>query len=357
MTRPIVARIDLAALSNNLRYVRQCAPSSRLWAVVKANAYGHGLRHLWATMSAQADGFALLNIEDGIWLRQAGWQGPVLLLEGFFDADELHACDQYGFTSAVHSDWQLALLEHARLSAPLAVYLKLNSGMNRLGFPPALARERLARLRAMPQVGEVTLMAHFADADKPEGVLAPLQRLAAGTHGLSEPRCYANSAAVLWHPQTHHQWVRPGIILYGASPSGNWQDIAASGLMPVMSLHSKIIAVQALRKGDTVGYTSRWQAPEERRIGIVAAGYADGFPRHAPDGTPVLVDGVKTAIVGTVSMDMLAIDLTPCPGAVPGSDVELWGKRLPVDDVAGAAGTVGYELLSALAPRVPIVVK
>ncbi len=357
MTRPIAAHIDLAALSNNLHRVRQYAPASRLWAVVKANAYGHGLRALWTTMATHADGFALLNIEDGIWLRQAGWEGPVLLLEGFFDADELRMCEQYGFTTALHSDWQLALLEQTRLRVPLGVYLKLNSGMNRLGFPPLLARERLTRLQALPQVGEITLMAHFADADKPDGVQAPLQRLAAGTQGLSEPRCYANSAAVLWHPQTHHQWIRPGIILYGASPSGNWQDIAASGLTPVMSLHSKIIAIQTLHKGDTVGYTSRWQAPGERRIGIVAAGYADGFPRHAPDGTPVLVDGVKTHIVGTVSMDMLAVDLSPCPGALPGSEVELWGKRLPVDEVAGAAGTVGYELLSALAPRVPLVVK
>ena len=185
MTRPIAAHIDLAALSNNLHRVRQYAPASRLWAVVKANAYGHGLRALWTTMATHADGFALLNIEDGIWLRQAGWEGPVLLLEGFFDADELRMCEQYGFTTALHSDWQLALLEQTRLRVPLGVYLKLNSGMNRLGFPPLLARERLTRLQALPQVGEITLMAHFADADKPDGVQAPLQRLAAGTQGFA----------------------------------------------------------------------------------------------------------------------------------------------------------------------------
>lgn len=198
-------------------------------------------------------------------------------------------------------------------------------------------------------------MTHFASADTAEGITEPMNLIEACSQTMRGPRCLANSAAALWHPQAHADWVRPGIVLYGASPSGNWQDIAATGLKPVMRLSSQIIAVQSLQDGDRVGYGGRFSAAGAQRIGIVACGYADGYPRHAPDGTPVLVDGIKTGVVGTVSMDMLAVDLTPCPAARIGTPVELWGTALPVDDVAQAAGTLGYELLSALAPRVPIV--
>lgn len=198
-------------------------------------------------------------------------------------------------------------------------------------------------------------MSHFANADSPDGIARPLQVIEQALEGIDAPRSLANSAATLWHPETHHQWVRPGIVLYGASPSGRWQDIAGCGLQPAMTLKSEIIGVQTLKAGDGVGYGSRWRARGEQRIGIVACGYADGYPRTAPNGTPVLVDGSRTGTLGMVSMDMLAVDLTPCPQAGIGSPVELWGSQIKIDDVAAAAGTIGYELMCALAPRVPVV--
>lgn len=354
MSRPIVATLDLQALRQNLQVVRRAAPNSRIWSVVKANAYGHGLDRVWSALGA-TDGFAMLNLEEAILLRERGWKGPVLLLEGFFHADELALFDKYRLTTSLHSNWQVKALANAKLNAPLDVYLKINSGMNRLGFAPERVHSVWQQLRDIKNVGQLTLMAHFADADKPDGIDEPMRRIGQAAEGIDAPRSLANSAATLWHPRAHFDWVRPGIALYGASPSGQWRDIATSGLQPVMSLKSEIIGIQNLKAGDTVGYGSRYRADQERRIGIVACGYADGYPRQAPDGAPVLVDGVRTGIVGTVSMDMLAVDLTPCPQAGIGSPVELWGSAIKVDDVASAAGTVGYELLTALAPRVPVV--
>lgn len=354
MSRPIVASLDLQALRQNLQVVRRAAPHSLVWSVVKANAYGHGLDRVWSALGA-TDGFAMLNLEEAILLRERGWKGPVLLLEGFFHADELTLFDKYRLTTSLHSNWQVKALANAKLNAPLDVYLKINSGMNRLGFAPERVHSVWQQLRDIKNVGQLTLMAHFADADKPDGIDEPMRRIGQAAEGIDAPRSLANSAATLWHPQAHFDWVRPGIALYGASPSGQWRDIATSGLQPVMSLKSEIIGIQNLKAGETVGYGSRYRADQERRIGIVACGYADGYPRQAPDGAPVLVDGVRTGIVGTVSMDMLAVDLTPCPQAGIGSPVELWGNAIKVDDVASAAGTVGYELLTALAPRVPVV--
>ncbi|HFZ8993183.1 TPA: catabolic alanine racemase DadX [Citrobacter freundii] len=354
MTRPVHASLDLQALKQNLAIVRQAAPDARVWSVVKANAYGHGIDRIWNALAA-TDGFALLNREEAVILRERGWKGPILMLEGFFDADDLPFYDTWRLTTCVHSNWQLKALQNARLNAPLDVYVKVNSGMNRLGFPPERLQTVWQQLRALPNVGEMTLMSHFACAEQPEGIQQAMRRIEQAVEGLECHRSLANSAATLWHPQAHFDWVRPGIILYGASPSGRWQDIANTGLKPVMTLSSKIIGVQTLKAGERVGYGGRYCATGEQRIGIVAAGYADGYPRHAPDGTPVLVDGVRTRLVGTVSMDMLAVDLTPCPQAGIGTPVELWGKEIKIDDVAGAAGTVGYELMCALAPRVPVV--
>ncbi|WP_372491242.1 alanine racemase [Klebsiella pneumoniae] len=327
MTRPVVASIDLLALRQNLQIVRRAAPGSRLWAVVKANAYGHGVARVWSALSA-ADGFALLNLEEAILLREQGWKGPILLLEGFFHADELAVLDQYRLTTSVHSNWQIKALQQAKLRAPLDIYLKVNSGMNRLGFMPERVHTVWQQLRAISNVGEMTLMSHFAEAENPQGIVEPMRRIEQAAEGLDCPRSLANSAATLWHPEAHFDWVRPGIVLYGASPSGQWQDIANTGLKPVMTLRSEIIG---------------------------ACGYADGYPRVAPSGTPVLVDGVRTTTVGRVSMDMLAVDLTPCPQAGIGAPVELWGKEIKIDDVAASSGTVGYELMCALAPRVPVV--
>ncbi|WP_312750552.1 catabolic alanine racemase DadX [Atlantibacter hermannii] len=353
MARPIVARLDLQALRQNLQVVRAAAPHSRVWSVVKANAYGHGLDRVWSSLST-TDGFAMLNIEEAILLRERGWKGPILMLEGFFHADELALFDQYRLTTSLHSNWQVKVLANAKLNAPIDVYLKINSGMNRLGFAPDRVQTVWQQLRGLKNVGQLTLMAHFADAEQPEGIADPMARIEQAAEGLDCPRSLANSAATLWHQEAHYDWVRPGIVLYGASPSGEWRDVATSGLKPVMTLNSEIIGIQNLKAGDTVGYGSLYKASGEQRIGIVACGYADGYPRQAPTGTPVMVEGVRTQTVGRVSMDMLAVDLTPCPQAGIGSSVELWGDNIKIDDVAAPSGTVGYELMCALAPRVPV---
>lgn len=353
MSRPIVATIDTGALRHNLAVARQAAPRSRLWSVVKANAYGHGIARVWQSLSG-TDGFALLNLEEAILLRESGWNKPILLLEGFFHADELPLLDRYRLTTSVHSNWQIQALAKAKLAAPLDVYLKMNSGMNRLGFQPEQVQQAWRKLRALPNVGEMTLMAHFAEAESSDGIAGPMARIEQAAEGLNCARSLANSAATLWHDQTHFDWVRPGIILYGASPSGDWQDIASCGLRPAMTLNCEIIGVQSLKRGDGVGYGARYRAGGEQRIGIVACGYADGYPRHAPTGTPVWVEGVRTQVVGAVSMDMITVDLTPCPQAGIGSQVEMWGENIKIDEVAKAAGTVGYELMCALAPRVPV---
>ncbi|WP_312122814.1 catabolic alanine racemase DadX [Pantoea vagans] len=355
MSRPIVATINQQALRHNLTVVRQAAPASRVWSVVKANAYGHGIDRVREALSA-TDGFALLNMEEAILLREQGWKKPILLLEGFFQPEDLQLIDRYRLTTSVHSNWQIKALASASLSAPVDIYLKMNSGMNRLGFRPEQVSGAWQKLRALSNVGEMTLMAHFADAENPQGLIAPLQRVEQAAEGLNCPRSLSNSACTLWHPEAHFDWVRPGIILYGASPSGDWQDIAGSGLKPVMTLSSEIIAVQQLQAGDGVGYGYRYHASTAQRIGVVACGYADGYPRHAPTGTPVCVDGVMTQVVGAVSMDMITVDLTPCPQAGIGSSVELWGEQVKIDQVPKAAGTVGYELMCALAPRVPVTV-
>lgn len=354
MSRPVLASIDLPALRQNLQIVRRAAPASRLWAVVKANAYGHGLSRVWSALSG-ADGFAMLNLEEAILLREHGWKGPILMLEGFFHADELALFDKYRLTTSVHSNWQIKALQQAKLHAPLDIYVKVNSGMNRLGFMPDRLHTVWQQLRVLNNVSAMTLMSHFADAENPQGIIEPMRRIEQAAEGLDCPRSLANSAATLWHPEAHFDWVRPGIVLYGASPSGQWQDVANSGLKPVMTLSSEIIAVQNLQAGEVVGYGGRYRTSGDQRIGIVACGYADGYPRVAPDGTPVLVDGVRTHTVGRVSMDMLAVDLTPCPQAGIGAPVELWGKEIKIDDVASACGTVGYELMCALAPRVSVV--
>ncbi|BBV66404.1 TPA: catabolic alanine racemase DadX [Kluyvera ascorbata] len=354
MSRPVLATIDLQALKQNLGIVRRAAGGARVWSVVKANAYGHGLDRIWNALR-ETDGFAMLNLEEAILLRERGWKGPILLLEGFFHADELELFDKYRLTTSVHSNWQIKALQNARLHAPIDIYLKVNSGMNRLGFAPERIHTVWQQLRGISNVGAMTLMSHFAQSELIDGVAEQMQRIEQAAEGLECPRSLANSAATLWHPETHFDWVRPGIVLYGASPSGQWQDIANTGLKPVMSLSSQIIGIQNLKPGDAVGYGSRYRAKEEQRIGIVACGYADGYPRIAANGTPVLVDGIRTGTVGAISMDMLAVDLTPCPQAGIGTAVELWGQEIKIDEVAASAGTVGYELMCALAPRVPVV--
>ncbi|KFK94445.1 MULTISPECIES: catabolic alanine racemase DadX [unclassified Serratia (in: enterobacteria)] len=353
MPRPIIATLHLDAFTNNLQVARRYAPGAKVWSVVKANAYGHGLKNVWRSM-AQTDGFALLDLAEAVLLRESGWNGPILLLEGFFQPEDLQLIDRYRLVTAVNSDWQLQAIVEARLQAPLDVYLKLNSGMNRLGFAPERFHSVWLKAQELRNIASLTLMSHFATADSDEGVVQQMATIERATAAISLPRCLANSAATLWHPTTHGSWVRPGIILYGASPTGQWHDVADIGLQPAMTLSSEIIGIQNLKQGDRVGYSGRYTATGPQRIGIVACGYADGYPRHAPNATPVWVDGVLTGTLGSVSMDMMMVDLTPCPLATIGTPVELWGRNLPVDDVASVAGTLGYELLTGLAARVTI---
>jgi len=353
MPRPISATIHTHALVHNLAVVRQRAPHSKLWAIVKANAYGHGLARVFPGLRS-TDGFGLLNLDEAVRLRDLGWAGPILLIEGFFQPTDIDLIDRYSLTTVIHCDEQMRMLEAARLSRPVNIQLKMNSGMNRLGYTPERFRAAWERARACANIGQIALMTHFSDADNARGVAHQMEAFERGAQGIAGTRCLAASAALLWHPATQFDWVRPGIALYGASPSGVAADIAGVGLQPAMTLESALIATQSLQPGQTVGYGSLFTAPAPMRIGVVACGYADGYPRSAPEGTPVRVGGVLTRIVGRVSMDMLTVDLTPCPEANIGARVELWGAALPIDDVAQACGTVGYELMCAVAPRVMV---
>ncbi len=355
MPRPIRASFKLSALRHNLGVARRHAPKSRVWAVVKANAYGHGLLRAAQALAA-ADGYALLDLNDAVRLREAGSAKPMLLLEGIFQPADLAIVDQYGLTTVVHDVEQILMLERARLSSQIAVCLKLNTGLNRLGFTGAGVRAAYSRLQAGGKVGTISLMTHFADADGPAGVARQLARFSEWTAGLQGEVTLANSAAILRYSETHADWMRPGIMLYGCSPFAE-VSAEALGLQPLMTLTSEIIAVQDLKPGDRVGYGGTFEAARPMRVGVVACGYADGYPRHAPGfrdrATPVVVAGERAHTVGRVSMDMLCVDLSAIPQARVGSPVILWGEGLPADDVAASAGTVSYELLCALAARVP----
>ncbi len=353
MSRPIEALFNAAALAHNYQLIQQHAPAARTLAVIKANAYGHGVERVVAALPA-ADGFAILEIETAIQLRRSGITQPLLLLEGVFTAAELLNCAIYDLSITVHSAVHIEWLEQAQLARPIKVFLKLNTGMNRLGFPASSAKEWSARLRKCPNVSEITLMMHFATADEPQiGIAMQWQRFCAATADLDLPISAANSAAIFAYPHVQGNWVRPGVALYGASSFAT-QTAASLGLQAVMSLRSQVIAVQTLQVGDTVGYGATLTAEHEMKIGIVACGYADGYPRHAPTGTPVWVEGQRTRLLGRVSMDMLCIDLTPWPNLGIGSQVELWGAHLPIDEVATAAGTISYELMCALTARVAV---
>ena len=351
--RPLFATIDSGALRHNLEVVRRHAPRSRILAVVKANAYGHGLKRAAAALSA-ADGFALLELDDAVRLREAGFAGRIVLLEGFFEPGELPLLLAHRLDPVVHCMDQVAALDLLPAGGMLEVFLKANTGMNRLGFPPSEFPLALERLQRNPRVGGITLLTHFANADAPRGIDWQRERVRRLPGYGSLPTCLANSAAILRYPEAHGDWVRPGIMLYGCSPFPEGTGGEAD-LKPVMALESSIIAVQELRPGDEVGYGGAFRAERGMRVGVVACGYADGYPRHAPTGTPVLVAGRLTRTLGRVSMDLLCADLTAIPEAGVGSRVVLWGEGAPVERVAAAAGTVGYQLLAALAPRVRIV--
>jgi alanine racemase len=361
MPRPIEALIHHDALAHNLARARACAPDARVWAVVKANAYGHGIERAYAGLSG-ADGFALLDLAEAERVRALGWRGPVLLLEGCFEPRDLETCSRLNLWHTVHHAAQIDMLAAHKTHVPHRVFLKMNSGMNRLGFRPEAYRSAWLRLSALPQVEDVALMTHLSDADGPRGIAHQLDAFERATAELPGQRTLANSAATLrfaaQDARVRGDWVRPGIMVYGSSPDYPEKTIADWDLQPAMSLRARVIAVQQVRRGESVGYGSRFTAPRDMRIGVVACGYADGYPRVLAPDSPVLVDGVRTRLVGRVSMDMLTVDLEPVPAAGLGSEATLWGRSgdgavLAIDEVAHAAGTVGYELMCALAPRVP----
>lgn len=353
--RPIRARFDPAALRHNHAVARHHAGSARIWSVVKANAYGHGLERTVATLADVADGFALIELESAIALREAGLRQPILMLEGCYSAEELPSFSGNHLTPVFHSLAQVEAFCALALPVRLPVYLKLNTGMNRLGLEAGELDEALAMLAATSSAGSITLMTHFADADGESGIAWQMERLQSMCAGRSLPLSLANSAALLRFPEARGDWARPGIMLYGSSP---FPDRSAEdlGLKPVMTLESQLIAVRDIAAGDHVGYGCLFTAEEPMRIGVVACGYADGYPRHAPTGTPILVGGQRTRTLGRVSMDKLCVDLTGLEKVSHGgTPVTLWGEGLPADEVAAAAGTISYELFCALADRVPVV--
>ena len=357
MPRPIRATISAGALTHNFMVAKAYAGGAKLWAVLKANAYGHGVERAARALAA-ADGFAVLDLQEAARLRLAGVTQPILLLEGFFKPADIPFLHKYSLTPVVHNPEQVEMLRLAALPGEIDVYLKANTGMNRLGFTVENLRPAYNALRMHPQVRNLTLMTHFADADGPSGVKAQmdwLEELVRPIEGLKQvPRSLANSAALIRFPEARGDWVRPGIMLYGCSPFGLERPAGALDLKPAMTLASELIATQHLQPGERVGYGFSYEAAGEMTIGIVACGYADGYPRHAPSGTPVLVNGKRSRTVGRVSMDMICVDISDLPEAYIGTPVTLWGEGLPADEVAAAAGTVSYELLCALAPRVPV---
>ncbi len=366
MPRPIQAHIHSANLRHNLQILREHCGTAKLWATVKADAYGHGIAFVYEALRG-ADGLAVLELHAAQQLRDLGWRGPILLIEGVFEPRDLELCSRLKLWHVLHCTEQIDMLAAHKTHEPHRVFLKMNSGMNRLGFAPAAFRGAYARLMALPQVEEVSLMSHFSDADgtRPDaqgqmqdGIAHQIAAFNAATAGLAGEISLSNSAAILRHPELKTDWVRAGIALYGAAPDYPNRSAADWGLRPAMSLHSRIIAVQELAAGDTVGYGSTFRAEAPMRIGIVACGYADGYPRSTATGTPVLVEGQPSRTVGRISMDMLAVDLSHLPDAGFGSAVTLWGQAdngalLPIETVAAGSGTLAYELMCNLNLRVP----
>ncbi len=351
--RPARALIDLQALRHNYQLAREVS-GARALAVIKADAYGHGAVRCAQALQEQADGFAVACIEEALQLREAGIRGPILLLEGFFEADELPLIVQHDLWCVVHSLWQLDAIERSPISTPLTVWLKVDSGMHRVGLHPGEYQAAYQRLLASGKVAKIVLMSHFARADelgssRSDEQLAVFQQT---RQGIEAEVSLRNSPAILGWPNVVSDWVRPGIMLYGATPFDQAQAVAAR-LQPVMTLESKIISVRELPAGEPVGYGARFVSERTTRVGVVAMGYADGYPRHAPTGTPVAVDGQLTRLIGRVSMDMLTVDLTDLPQAGLGSRVELWGKQVLASDVAARAESIPYQLFCNLR-RVPL---
>lgn len=352
---PIRAVISRGAWQRNLARLRQAAPDARMLAVIKANAYGHGA--VQAALTLAADAYGVARLGEALDLRAAGIADPIVLMEGVFSPDELSLALEHRFDLVVHSSHQIDWLE-ARATddeAPaIVVWLKINTGMNRLGFNQVDATTAYSRLRALALVKEIRLMTHFATADESAHPLTERQlaRFEATAPGMQALRSLGNSAGILKGSATQGEWVRAGIALYGSSPTAE-RTAASLGLEPVMCLESEVIALRALAVGESVGYGATWIAARPTRLAVVAAGYADGMPRSCPSGTPVLIRGQRAPLVGRVSMDMITVDVTDVPNVAIGDRAQLWGNDLSVDEIARCAGTIGYELLCRVTARVP----
>ena len=357
MARNLIAQVDLAAIAHNYRVAKAQSQHSKAVAIIKADAYGHGAVAVARTLDSEADAFGVAAIEEAIELRESGIKRPILLLEGFFEAAELPLIHQYQFWSSLHSLEQLAMLETYLHRHPdvhgLHIWLKIDSGMHRLGVSPDHVPIMLQRLHALKGVESIVVMSHFACADEPHrpDTLRQLEVLGASLQSLDIPRSFSNSAGVMHWPSAHHQWLRPGIMLYGASPFAEAHPVADQ-LKPGMTLTTEIIAIREVPAGDAVGYGASWTATTPTRIATLAVGYADGYSRHAPSGTPVWLNGRRAAIAGRVSMDMITVDLTGHDDAVVGDKVELWGTHLSVNEIAALCNTIPYTLLSGLTRRV-----
>ncbi len=347
------ACVDLSALQHNFQLLQAKAPNSKLMAVVKANGYGHGLRHV-ATHVPNADSFGVARIEEALQLRACGVVKPILLLEGFYNASDLPVLVTNNIQTVVHCEEQLAALEQASLDAPVVVWLKIDSGMHRLGVRPEQFSSFAARLGACENVAKpLRYISHFGCADELDSSTTPQQidQFLSLTQGSQGERSLAASAGLLAWPDSHLEWVRPGIIMYGVSPFGD-KTAGELGYKPVMTLKSHLIAVREVKTGESVGYGAAWTSQRDTKVGVIAIGYGDGYPRMAPNGTPVMVNGRKVPIAGRVSMDMLTVDLGPNASDVVGDEAILWGEALPVEEVAQHIGTIAYELVTKLTPRV-----
>ncbi|QIA64756.1 alanine racemase [Vibrio astriarenae] len=347
------ACIDLSALQHNLRQLRQQASKSKVLAVVKANGYGHGLRHI-AQHAQGADAFGVARIQEALQLRACGIVKPILLLEGFYSAMDLPVLVTNNIQTVVHCEEQLDALEEAELDAPVVVWLKVDSGMHRLGVRPEQYQDFVQRLHACKNVAKpLRYMSHFASADEPEKPVTQQQinLFDSLTQGCEGERSLAASAGVLAWPSSYHDWIRPGIIMYGVSPFSD-KTAQQLGYKPVMTLKSHLIAVREVKAGESVGYGGIWTSERDTKVGVIAIGYGDGYPRVAPNGTPVLVNGRRAPIAGRVSMDMLTVDLGPDAQDKVGDEAVLWGEGLPVEEVAQHIETIAYELVTKLTSRV-----
>jgi alanine racemase len=364
LIRLLRALIDTAALRHNLGTIRAYAPGSKVMAVIKANAYGHGLVST-ALALGDADAFAVARLEEGIALRAAGVRAPIVLLEGIFNAEQLAEAAHHRFELVVHDPLQIKLLEAHRDARRFVVWIKMDTGMNRLGFRPEAFEPALARLRALTVPAlELRVMTHLARADERSEPMtrAQIEKFEAtlAAAGLAGARRLAtsigNSAGTLGHPRAHGDWVRPGLALYGVSPFAD-ATAAQHGLRPVMTLETTVLTVREVKRGETVGYAGAWRAERDSSIAILATGYGDGLPRHLANGTPVLISGVRFPLVGRVSMDMIAVDVTGAQKITSGSRAIVWGEGLPVEEVAAHADTIPYELLCGVSQRVPLELK